>query len=467
MHRIKFGTDGWRAIIGASFTVENVQRISSGVCRWMLDQQMETLVIGRDTRFGGDLFLGAAACVFAAGGIKVLTDKDFVTTPMISLATLHLKTDLGVVITASHNPPSYNGYKLKGKHGGPALQDELNAIEKLIPDKAPKIDETFDFFVRSGQIEYIDLEELYLKNLEKHFDLPSLRNMGPSIAYDSMFGAGKKIMRRLFPSATHLHHQDNPGFLSIPPEPIDRNLSELEELMKERADLKIGIANDGDADRIGLYDEYGQFIDSHHILLLLLHYLFQEKKEKGKVLASAAVTEKLEILAQNYGLDFDYTKIGFKHITPRMLKEDILLAGEEAGGMAVRHHLPERDGVFISLMILEFMQKSGKSLAELVDDLYGEVGAFAYNRVDLHLSEKEKQRIVALCMQNKIEAIAGLDVEKVQKVDGFRYFLGNSKWLMIRPSGTEPVLRFYAQAESKTAVDELLKTAVKELTEKE
>lgn len=466
MHRIKFGTDGWRAIIGETFTVENVQRISSGVSQYMLEHQMDKLVIGHDTRFGGNLFFRAAAQVFAGHGIKVFTDKDFVTTPMISLATLKLKADLGVVITASHNPPSYNGYKLKGKHGGPALQDQLNEIEQLIPDKAPKIDEPFDFFVRSGNIEYIDLEELYLRSLHEHFDLPSLGKMGPSIAYDSMFGAGKKIMKRLFPFSTHLHHQDNPGFLGISPEPIDRNLSDLEELMKEREDLKIGIANDGDADRIGLYDEKGKFIDSHHILLLLLHYLFQVKKEKGMVLASAAVTEKLEILARNYSLDFDYTKIGFKHITPRMLKEDILLAGEEAGGMAVRHHLPERDGIFISLMILEYIQKSGKSLAELIEEIYEEVGAFAYNRIDLHLSENEKQRIVSLCEQNKIKAIASMAVQKVQKVDGFRYFLGKGRWLMIRPSGTEPVLRFYAQAESKKAVDQLLEKCIEELTYK-
>jgi phosphomannomutase len=465
MQRIKFGTDGWRAVIAHEFTVENVRRISEGVARWLMKYEKKTVVIGYDTRFGSRLFSRSAAEVLASMGLRVFLSDDFCTTPMVSLATQKLGADLGIVITASHNPPEYNGFKLKGPHGGPAFQHELREIEQLIPEKASASPATFDEYLGKGLIEYTDLEKPYLLRLQNHFDLDTLSKFSPEIAYDSMFGAGKKLMKKLFPGATHLHETDNPGFEGISPEPIDRNLTSLEQVVKENPRIKIGIAHDGDADRIGLFDEDGSFVDSHHILLLLLYYLVRMKKEKGKILASAAVTEKLENMARHEGLPFEYTPIGFKHITPLMLREGVLLAGEEAGGMAVRDHLPERDGIYISLMILEFMRLTGKSLKELVGLIHSEVGAFAYDRVDLHLDEAAKMRIVEKCTSNRFTQIAGNPIHRIQLVDGWRYFLGEDKWLMIRPSGTEPVLRLYAQDKTKEAVRELLNRTIRQLME--
>lgn len=466
MRNIKFGTDGWRAIIGDDFTTENVKRISIGVSRWLIKNKGKKIVIGYDTRFGSKRFAQNAANIFASHGIRVFFSDEFCTTPMVSLSTKLLEADLGVVITASHNAPAYNGYKLKGPHGGPAFQDQLDAIEELIPDTSEgEINGSFTAFLQKGIITIADLEKQYLSMLNHRFDLEALAKNDSQIAYDSMFGAGKRLMFRLFPNATHLHQTDNPGFEGISPEPIDRNLTTLEKTIKNNPALKIGIANDGDADRIGLFDETGQFIDSHHILLLLLYYLAGIQKKNGTVVASAAVTDKLEKLASAYNLALMYTPIGFKHITPLMLKDKVLLAGEEAGGMAVHEHLPERDGIYIALLILELMHRTGKTLKQLVELIYREVGSFAYNRNDLSLKPKTKDQIVELCKKGQLKQIGGFKVKHLQKVDGWRYTLENDRWLMIRPSGTEPVLRLYAQAPTRDEVDLLLEKTVSQLGE--
>jgi len=463
MLQIKFGTDGWRSLIANDFTVDNVMRISVGAAKWMLQKGNKKVIIGFDTRFAGLMFAKAAAIPFAEKGIKVLIDPEFVTTPMVSFATREWKAGLGVVITASHNPPDYNGYKLKSKSGGPLLSDGIKEIEALIPDYKPISKADFDFYANKGLIEEVNLESIYFDHLKNNFDLDSIMNASNSIAYDSMFGAGRKIMRKLFPDAIHLHDENNPGFKGIPPEPILRNLMELEHLVRTEKDIKIGIANDGDADRIGLFDEDGIFVDAHHILLLLLYYQVTLKKLSGKVVVSAAATEKLEKLAKIYGLGFQYTKIGFKNITPIMLNEDVLLAGEEAGGMATKGHLPERDGIWVSLMILEMMNRTGKSLKELIEVIYELVGSFAYDRIDLKLPEELKTKIVKRCESGQISEIGGEKVISTLDVDGYKYYLAEDKWIMIRPSGTEPVLRLYAQAENTTEVQSLLHRVVKEL----
>lgn len=463
MLQIKFGTDGWRSLIAKDFTVDNVMRISAGAAKWMLQKGKKKVIIGFDTRFGGLMFAKAAALPFAENGIKVLFDQEFVTTPMVSYATREWEAGLGVVITASHNPPEYNGYKLKSDAGGPLLADGINEIEELIPDNKPSCRADFDLYTKEGLIEVVNLESIYFDHLKNNFDLDSIMNTSNIIAYDSMFGAGRKIMRKLFPDAMHLHDEDNPGFLGISPEPILRNLGKLEQLVRTEQNIKIGVANDGDADRIGLFDEDGNFVDAHHILLLLLYYQVSLKKLSGKVVVSAAATEKLEKLAKNYGLGFQYTKIGFKNITPIMLSEDVLLAGEEAGGMATKGHLPERDGIWVSLMILEMMNKTGKSLKELIAVIYELVGSFAYDRVDLKLPEEEKMKIVNRCESGQIIEIGGEKVISTLEVDGFKYYLAEDKWIMIRPSGTEPVLRLYAQAQNAQEVQSLLNRVVNEL----
>ncbi|MEM7105616.1 MAG: hypothetical protein AAF502_20935 [Bacteroidota bacterium] len=283
MTKIKFGTDGWRAIIAHEYTVENVKRVTQGTVNWLKEIGGTKVVIGHDCRFGGPMFAETAARVFGANGIKVNLAKGFVSTPMVSLGVVKTKADAGIVITASHNPPSYNGYKLKSAYGGPTIPKDVAKVEALLPENydgdLPSLDEMLD----DGLLNYIDLEDIYVKHVEENFDLEAIKNSGLKMAYDAMYGAGKAAVARLLPDAILLHSDDNPGFHGQAPEPIHRNLLELSELIKNDPTIDVGLANDGDADRIGMYDGDGNFVDAHHLLLLLLYYLVEHKNMKGRV----------------------------------------------------------------------------------------------------------------------------------------------------------------------------------------
>jgi len=463
MTEIKFGTDGWRAIIAKDYTVDNVKRVAEGTALWMIKNDFTKVVIGHDSRFGGQMFAETTARVFGAHGIKVNLAKGFVSTPMVSLGVVKTKSDLGVVITASHNPPSYNGYKLKSSFGGPSIPKDIAGVEALLPDSVdrdlPELDEMFE----NGLLNYIDLENMYIEHVRENFDLDMIKNAGLTIAYDAMYGAGQRAMQTILPDAILLHCDDNPSFKGQAPEPIHRNLTELSNLIKGDSSIVLGIANDGDADRIGMYDEDGNFVDSHHILLLLLLYLYKYKKQTGKVVITFSVTDKMKKLAKLFGLECEVTKIGFKYIAEIMTKEDVLVGGEESGGMAVKGHIPERDGIWIGLMILEFMAKTGKTLKELIQDVYDLVGSFASDRDDLHLKEEQKQAIIERCINNPYQSFGNYTVQSLETTDGFKFNLGNDEWVMMRPSGTEPVLRVYAQAASHEGVRAILDAAKEEL----
>ncbi len=456
MYKIKFGTDGWRAIIAKDYTIDNLKRVSEATARWMMRKNLKSAVIGYDCRFGGEMFSKTSAQVFAHFGIKVLISDHYVSTPMVSLGVVKKKADMGIVITASHNPPSYNGFKLKSSYGGPTIPSEIEEVESIIPDTVLGHLKPFEEFVAGGMIEFIDLEQLYIDHVEDNFDLNAIRK-NVRLAYDAMYGAGQNVIRRLFPKAKLFHCEYNPGFNGRAPEPILRNLPEISEFLASSDSYNLGLANDGDADRIGLFDENGKFVDSHHILLLLLVYMFKHKKMQGKVIVTFSVTDKMTKLASHYGLDIEVTKIGFKYIAEIMQKQDVLVGGEESGGLAVKGHISERDGVWIGLVIMEFMAKTGKSLNELIQDIYKIVGPFAYSRDDLHLKEEKKQTIIQHCKSGNLETIGDMKVERSEDIDGFKYYLPGDKWVMIRPSGTEPVLRVYAQAPDMDQVKNLLK----------
>ncbi|MFM2393869.1 MAG: phosphoglucosamine mutase, partial [Bacteroidota bacterium] len=368
MSVIKFGTDGWRAIIAKEYTVANVERISEATAKWMQKKKMTKVVIGYDCRFGGKMFAEVSATVFGNFGIKVYLSPDFVSTPMVSLGVVETGSDLGVVITASHNPPSYNGYKLKSSFGGPTIPSDIEEVESLIPQTSlsnlPSIQELRE----KDLLDYIDLENMYLAHVRKSFDLDKIKSSGLKLAYDGMYGAGQRVISILFPEAYKLHCEFNPSFLGQAPEPIEKNLKELSSIIQSEG-YNLGLANDGDADRIGLFDEDGKFVDSHHILLLLLYYLYEYKKLSGKVVITFSVTDKMKKLAEYYGLECEVTKIGFKYIAEIMINEDVLVGGEESGGLAVKGHIPERDGVWIGLMIMEFMAVTGKSLKQLIQEI--------------------------------------------------------------------------------------------------
>lgn len=443
---IKFGTDGWRAIIADDYTVENVRRVAEGTALWMKNNGMTQVVIGHDCRFGGKLFAETTTRVMGAFGIKVKLAPDFVSTPMVSLGVVKTSSDLGVVITASHNPHTYNGFKLKSSLGGPALPKDIEAVEVLVPD-TPSVSSypTIAEMLENGSLAYVDLEKMYLDHVYANFDLAKIKSSGFKIAYDAMFGAGQRAMMTILPDAVALHCDNNPGFHGQAPEPIHRNLLELSRtIVAEKCDL--GIANDGDADRIGMYDAEGNFVDSHHILLLLLMYQAKFKGQKGKVVITFSVTEKMKHLAEKYGLECEVTKIGFKYIAEIMAKDDVIVGGEESGGLAVKGHIPERDGIWIGLMILEFMATTGKSLKELIQMVYDEVGSFAFDRDDLHLTNEKKEEIIANCKSGAYTAFGDYKIVGTETIDGFKFLLSDNEWIMMRASGTEPVLRVYAQA---------------------
>jgi len=461
MTRIKFGTDGWRAIIAKEYTSDNVARVSIAVADWLTENNEDSsVVIGHDCRFAGELFAETAAKVLASKGVLVKLAKGFVSTPMVSLGVVNEKASLGVVITASHNPPSYNGYKLKGDFGGPLLPVDITAVENRIPDSNSVDYNTIsmDDLVAEGKVIYVDLEDTYCKHAENNFDLEAINNSELNFAYDAMFGAGMNVVKRLLPNATLLHCDDNPGFLGTAPEPIHRNLQEFSDLMKNNK-LHCGLATDGDADRIGLYDSKGNFIDSHHIILLLIHYMVKYKGIKGKIVTAFSCSVKVEQMCKYYGLEQETVQIGFKHIAGKMITEDVLLGGEESGGIATKGHIPERDGIWMGLSLFEFMVKSGKSLEDLIAEVYEIIGEFAFERIDLQIDNDTKLRIIEDCKAGKFTKFGKYTVERIETTDGFKFFFDADTWLMIRPSGTEPVLRTYAEASTQEKVFDILTDA--------
>ena len=446
MTKIKFGTDGWRAIIAKEYTTDNVARIAEATAKWMVGKGMQKIVIGYDCRFGGAMFTDVATQVFGKHGLHVVRSNGFVSTPMISLVVVKMQADMGVVITASHNPPSYNGYKLKSAYGGPTIPKDIQEVEDMIGEEIPSDLPSIEDMEKNGQITTVDMEQIYLDHVEENFDLDLIRTSGVNLAYDAMYGAGQNVIRRLFPNAHLLHCDLNPSFRGQAPEPIARNLKEISNDLAASDTLNLGLANDGDADRIGMFDSEGNYVDSHHLLLLLLYYLHHYKGMSGKVIVTFSVTDKMRKLAKHFGLDFQVTKIGFKYIAEIMTKEDVVVGGEESGGLAVKGHIPERDGIWNGLVIMEFMAKTGKSINELIQEVYDIVGPFATDRDDLHIDNEKKWAIMDRCKNGDITKIGDRPVIRTESVDGYKFYLSEDDWVMIRPSGTEPVLRVYSQS---------------------
>ena len=385
--------------------------------------------------------------------------RGFISTPMISLACVQLKCSVGVVLTASHNPPEYNGYKLKSHFGGPLSPELVQEIEDIIPDTSNLDLNTISIqdAIKNGMIEIVDLETRYVDHVKANFDLEAIQNSGLRFAYDAMYGAGQNVMRRILPETHLLHCEHNPSFYGQAPEPIEKNLKELEAFIINDGKIDCALATDGDADRIGLYNGKGVFIDSHHIILLLMHYLVKYKGMTGKVVTAFSTTPRVEKLAKHYNLDSEVVKIGFKYIAKMMVEQDVLIGGEESGGIAVKGHIPERDGIWMGLIVWEFMAKSGKTLDDLINEVYSIVGGFKFERSDLHITEELKQKIIDKCKENAYESFGTYKVEQVKTIDGFKYIFDENRWMMIRPSGTEPVLRTYAEAPTMEEVREILK----------
>ena len=460
MNTIKFGTDGWRAVIAKDFTVRNLARVSAAISTWLFKKYKEpSVVVGYDCRFGGKMFSETVAKVLAFKGIKVLLAPDFVTTPMVSLGVLRLDATLGIMITASHNPPEYNGLKLKGPHGGPLFESDVKNVEALIPEDNVINLETirWEELLDQRGVEYADLESLYIEEVKKHFDIRKIVGSGLKLAFDAMHGSGQNIMPRILPGIKCLNCDVDPFFKGIPPEPLEHNLMSFSEKIRGKWKVDAGIAVDGDADRIAMMDADGRYVDSHHIMLLLIHYLAGYKKRKGKVVTGFSSTVKVEKLARHYKLPAQRVKIGFKEISEVMVEDNVLVGGEESGGISIAGTLPERDGIWMGLTLLEFMAETKKSLRTLIEEVYDIVGAFAYQRQDLKIEKDLKSRVLKNCQENVYKNFGSFKVTRVETIDGWKFFFNTSEWYMIRPSGTEPVLRTYAEAKTEQRVSEIMR----------
>lgn len=459
MYNIKFGTDGWRAVIGDGYTFENVIRLTEAVAKWLYQNfDKPTIVIGYDCRFNGKIFTELVSKVLAHKGVKVILQESFTSTPAVSYAAVKLSADLGIVITSSHNPPEYSGYKLKGAHGGPLQENYLREIEALIEEKVEFDYQSLDItaLTKEQKLSYLDLDELYVDNVRQQFDMEAFETTKLNFAFDSMMGSGQKIMQDILPHIYHINKEVNPTFHGIAPEPLEKNLVLFSNFIKSEGQVACGLAVDGDADRIALMNSSGEYIDSHHTILLLMHYLAGYKKETGKIVTGFSSTTKVEQLASHYNLEVQRVKIGFKQISEVMLKEKVLVGGEESGGIAISGHIPERDGIWNGLAIWQWMIETGKSIEELIQEIYDITGSFSYKRNDLLIKENLKKTVIEHCQNTEIEAFENEFVIRKETLDGFKYFLNEDEWVMIRPSGTEPVLRTYAEGRTKERAKDLI-----------
>lgn len=459
---IKFGTDGWRAVIADDYTYHNLSIVTQATAQWIIDEKVTSngVVIGHDARFQGRRFAKHVACIFAAMDIPVKFADSIAPTPAVSWAAREFDA-VGIVITASHNPPEYNGFKIKAPFGGPATPNQIAEVEARFNSFDDSLKpNSFDSYISKGAIKEFSLTTQYLQLLASKLDLEAIKNSGLKIAHDPMFGAAKGLLTKLLGAdqVLEIHGEFNPGFNGQAPEPIEKNLDELPKVIIKH-ECAAGVANDGDADRIGMFDERGEFVDSHKLLSLLTKYLSQQKKMGGSIVKTFSTTTMLDKQAEKYGLDIETTPIGFKYIAEKMVDGDVLVGGEESGGLAVKGHIPERDGLFIGLTIVEMMVKSGKKLSELVQELTDEFGSHRFYRNDMHTSDEKKKAMMAYCEDKKMTEIAGHTVTEWQFTDGVKHLLDDGSWLLVRPSGTEPVLRIYAEAESIGKAKSLVKHA--------
>ncbi|KAK3605087.1 hypothetical protein CHS0354_000753 [Potamilus streckersoni] len=429
---IKFGTDGWRAIIAEEFTYSNLKKVSLATARYFLNHSKAKngVCIGYDTRFMSKEFAQYSAEIMSSVGLRVYISNEFVPTPGVSLYVKKNNLAGGVVITASHNPPMYNGFKVKGDYGGPANPEMIADIEKILAT----VDEEDSCVPRFNDIKTVDIKFLYLNKLSELIDLRAIRKVKLKIAHHAMYGAGQGIVTALLGKAfvTEYHSEFNPSFNGINPEPILRYTTDFVPFMK-KGKFDIGIVNDGDADRVGLYDEKGRFVDSHVIFSIILDYLVSQKKMTGDVAKTFTLTNCIDRICERHGLKLHLLPVGFKYVGKLMQTTNILIGGEESGGFAVRMHIPERDGIFVGLFVAEIMAKTGKSLSQLVKHLFKTYGEFHFDRIDVHLTEEQKNLTLDRVSEGKIKKINGMSVVKYENLDGDKYFFDGG-WLLIRAS---------------------------------
>jgi len=458
--QIKFGTDGWRGVIADDYTFENVRRVGNAIAHYVHfhEDAAKGLVVGYDTRFGSCNFAEAISEVLAASGINVWLSDDYTPTPALSYAVVDRKAAGGVMITSSHNPWNWNGVKYKAGYGGSATPAIIKSIESALD--APPIQRS------GGSVTSANFKAPYIEALKKFVDLAAIKKAGFKFAVDTMYGSGRGVLAGIFDEASIEHvairSELNPLFPGINPEPILPHVAMLQEtVVRERC--AAGMATDGDADRLGAVAEDGSFVDSHKIFSVILEWLLKRKQWPGEVVRAFNTTRMIDRICAKYGRKMHECGIGFKYICDLMLEREILIGGEESGGIGIRRHLPERDGLLNSLLLAAIMAEEGKPLGQLVRDLQQEYGAHYYDRADLHIPNEVKDDAIRRA-KLKPTMIGSFRVTETGTLDGVKFFLdtptngdGAEAWVLVRASGTEPLLRIYCEASTPELVSQILR----------
>jgi len=462
---IKFGTDGWRGIIAEDFTFDNVRICAQAVAEYLKQNGLnkQSLVIGYDTRFASEDFAAAAAEVIAGNSMKVHLCLKPAPTPVVSFAVPATKSAGAIVITASHNPGSWNGFKYKSQVGASAPGEITSQIEGNIASLTRLGGDVkrlnLDKALKKGAVDYLDPSPAYFDHISQFVDMEELRRQKSNIIVDPMYGAGIGYFKRALENGnlkiTEINAERNPSFPQIQPEPIAKNLTKLSRLVVEQK-ADVGLATDGDADRIGIMDERGQFLTQHQVFALLCLYLLEVRGERGAMVKTLTSTMMLSRLGKLFDVAVYETPVGFKYVAPLMMEKNAIIGGEESGGYGFRGHVPERDAILAGLYFLDFMVKTGKTPSQLLNYLYSKVGPHYYDRRDFHISAAKRQTILNRLSSSSPDTIAGAKVTKVDTTEGFRFFLGDESWLLIRFSGTEPLVRIYSEAESLERAEALL-----------
>jgi len=464
---IKFGTDGWRAVISDTFTFANLRLVAQAIADYVLeetDNGQPEVVVGFDTRFLSDRYATEVARVMAGNGIVAHLTRADAPTPAISYSVVHKGATAGVMITASHNPPRYNGIKLKAAFGGAALPEQSDRVEAFLTRNqemahGPNVMD-YQVALDQGLIHRFDPAWAYYEHLSRLVDLDAISDGELRVVADAMYGSGRKcfadMLARTRCRVYEIRGEMNPGFGGIHPEPMAHYLSALGAAMQSyHAD--VGLATDGDGDRIGAMDAHTNFVDPHHIFALALRYLVEERGWSGTVVKTVSTTRMVDRLAARYGLPLVETPVGFNHIADHMLNGDVLIGGEESGGIGIKGHIPEGDGVLMGLLLLEIVSAAGVPLHELVAGLQADVGPTHYTRRDIPLRRPiAKAEMVARLTGDVPASLGGQEIVEAKTLDGVKYLLADDSWLLIRPSGTEPVLRVYAEAREPGMVEALL-----------
>jgi len=464
MTQIKFGTDGWRGVIADDYTFENVRRVASAIAAYVLkyEDARRGVAIGYDTRFGSPRFARLVAEVIANAGIPVKLANDYTPTPAVSLAVKQQGAAGGIMVTSSHNPWNWNGVKFKSKFGGSATPAIMNKVEAELPNGAPAA-------ANPAAIEEVDFKQAHIEAMCKFADLELIAKANFKFAIDSMYGSGRGVMARIFTehgiNHVAIRQEVNPLFPGINPEPIEPHI-ELLRATVAKEKCQAGLATDGDADRIGAVAEDGSFVDSHKCFAVLLRWLLERKQWSGDVVRAFNTTGMVDRIAAKHGRKLHECPIGFKYIADLMMDHEIVIGGEESGGIGYSRYLPERDGLLNSVLLANVMAEERKPLGELVAELQRDFGPHYYGRRDLHIPENVKQAAIQRARADATTVLGSYKVVKKENMDGVKFFLnapdhnnGAVPWILFRASGTEPLLRLYSEAATPELVSEILEQA--------